>query len=532
MKTRFFLVFAVFIALYGGICARLYAVQIHGNDLFTEEARGSQADTQGIAERGQIFFTDRSGSDVPVALVKDYPSIFVSPRDVQDPGAAASLTAPIVHMDAGELAKKIAEKKEEGSEYLLLLPRATDEEVVQIENLKLKGVSIENRQGRYYPFKELGAHVVGFVDKRGETRTPEGLYGIEKMFDAELARGEEVHLTIDRAIEDTAEGLLENLVAEYGAAGGTIIVQNPKTGEILAMASNPTFDPNEYNQAELKNFLNPAVQLIYEPGSVFKPLTLAAGLDSGALTPETAFVDTGSFTLNGMTIHNFEDRVYGKITMREMIQNSINTGAIYAERLTGHQTFYKYLSAFGFTEKTGVSLPGEIVSNLRNLVRKDVRAIDFGTAAYGQGVSVTPLAMINAFSALANDGVLMKPYILKSEKPEVVHRVVKPETAKTVREILASTVVKNRVAVIPNYNIAGKTGTAFIADPKSGRYTEEMIHTFIGFAPATDPKFTVLVKLERPAHGEAAGLTVVPTFKKLAEFLLNYYHIPPDNLEQ
>lgn len=531
MKARFFVVFAGFALIFGGLSTRLYALQIHGNaNIFGRTKGSNESILPTISARGQIFFTDRSGGEVAVAIVKDYPSLFVSPRDIIDPGAAASLIAPIVGMDAQELSDQIEKKKAEGGEYLLLVPRAEREQVEAVENLKLKGLSIEERQGRYYPYQQLASHVVGFVDKRGESRAPEGLYGIEKYYNDALSRGEDKHLTIDRAIQNHAEGLLEDLLEKYGATEGTIVVQNPTSGAILAMVTKPDFDPNEYNNFPIKNFINPAVQLIYEPGSVIKPITLAAGIDAGAITPESTYVDTGSVTLNGMTIHNFENKVYGKITMRDMIQNSINTGAIHAERVLGHEKFYSALQNFGFNEKTGVDLPGEVNNNIRNLARKDVRAIDFGTAAYGQGISVTPIALITAYSAIANGGVLMRPYITEEIGSETVRRVLKESTTKTIREILSSTVVKNRVAAIPNYNVAGKTGTAFIADAKTGKYTDQMIHTFVGFAPATSPQFTILVKLERPAHGEAAGETVVATFKKLAEFMLNYYHIAPDNI--
>lgn len=531
MKLRFFLVFAVFALIFGGLSTRLYTLQIHGNaNIFGRTAGSNENILPTISARGQIFFTDRSGGEVAVAIVKDYPSLFVSPRDIIDPGAGASLIAPIVGMDATELAEQIEKKKSEGREYLLLTPRAEKAQVEAVETLKLKGLSIEERQGRYYPYRQLASHVVGFVNKSGESRAPEGLYGIEKYYNDALSGGEDKHLTIDRAIQNHAEGLLEDLLKNYGATEGTIIVQNPTSGAILAMATKPDFDPNEYNNFPIKNFINPAVQLIYEPGSVIKPITLAAGIDTGALTPETTYVDTGSVTLNGKTVRNFENKIYGKITMREMIQSSVNTGAIHAERILGHERFYRALQDFGFNEKTGIDLPGEVNNNIRNLVRKDVRAIDFATAAYGQGISVTPISLVTAYSAIANGGILMRPYITEEMGFETVRRVLKESTTEIIRGILALAVVKNRVATIPNYHIAGKTGTAFIADPKSGKYTDQMIHTFVGFAPATNPQFTILVKMERPARGEAAGLTVVSTFKKLAEFILSYYRIAPDNV--
>lgn len=541
MKWRFVFVFIIFLTLYTAVSARLYFIQVHQNDILARaygirniffpngEGEGKLSDLKG---RGQIFFTDRSGTDVAIALVKKYPSIFISPKEIEDPESVSRAISQIIDIEEQELREKIIEKKKQGSEYLILVERAERSQVLAVQDLKIKGLSIEETPGRFYPFENLGSHLVGYVEKNQDSYLTRGLYGIEQFYDEELSEGEDLYLTIDRAIQDHSESLLERLVNDYGAEGGTIIIQNPKSGAILTMASKPDFDPNEYNKYDIGNFLNPAVQLIYEPGSVFKPFTLSAGLDTGKLTPETTYTDIGSVTLNGKTVHNFENRVYGKITMREMIQNSVNTGAIFAERTVGHDDFYKYLKNYGFTESTDIDLPGEIPGNLRNLVRKDVRAIDFATAAYGQGVAVTPILLISAYSALANDGILMKPFIIKGTEPEAIRRVIKKETADTITDILASAVVKNYVAVIPNYNVAGKTGTAFLVDPNTGKYSEEMIHTFVGYAPATDPQFVVLVKLVRPAHGESAGVTVVPTFKRLAEFLLSYYHIPPDNQKE
>jgi cell division protein FtsI/penicillin-binding protein 2 len=536
MKFRPTVIFILFLCVYAAVSARLYFVQVYDNQDILPRSGAAEGKTQSTSDsslenRGQIFFTDRSGTNTSVAIIKSYPAVFISPRDTENIPAVASLMAELFGQDAKALEVKITEQKKAEKENLPVADRISDEAVRRIQDAKLKGINIREELDRYYPFRELGSHVVGFVDNARDSVDPKGLYGIEKSYNEKLAQGEDVYLTIDRGIQNHAEALLEEVVTNFHADTGTVIVMNPKTGEILAMASKPDFDPNEYGKSDMKNYLNPAVQLQYEPGSVIKPLTLSAGIDTGTVTPSTTYVDTGSVTLNGLTIHNFRDEIHGKITMQQMIEQSINTGAIYAERLAGNKNFYNYLTAFGLSEKTGVELPGEINGNLRNLVRKDVRAIDFATAAYGQGISITPLELISAYAAIANDGVLMRPYIIKDTKPEVVRRVIKSETAKTISNILVSAVEKNRVAVIPQYHIAGKTGTAFIADPKTGKYDENaMAHSYLGFAPASDPKFVILVKVERPKNAEAAGATAAPVFKKLAEFMLNYYHIPPDNI--
>lgn len=275
----------------------------------------------------------------------------------------------------------------------------------------------------------------------------------------------------------------------------------------------------------MKNFLNPIIQYVYEPGSVFKPLTMAAGIDSGAFTPETTFIDKGSVTLNGKTILNWDKKANGKITMTEVIEGSVNTGAVFAEQKVGHKTFTAYVKKFGLGENTGIDLPDEVSGSINNLERKEARDIDFATASFGQGVSVTPIQMISAFSALANGGVLMRPFITEETSPTIVRRVVSGETATKVTGMMESAVEKAKIAAIQNFRIAGKTGTAFI--PERGKYSDELIQTFVGFFPVSDPKATILIKLDKP-NAPLAGMTVVPAFRELAAFVINHYNIPPD----
>jgi len=341
--------------------------------------------------------------------------------------------------------------------------------------------------------------------------------------------GEDVYLTIDRNIQFQAEKILSELISEYSAEGGTVIIQNPKTGEILAMTSKPDFNPNNYGEFDIGRFLNPAVQAIYEPGSIFKVITMAAGIDSGKITPNTTYVDTGEVTLNGKTIKNWDLKAYGEVTMTRVIERSINTGAVFAQRAMGKDIFYDYLVKFGFKEKKGIELPGEIVGSLRPL-EYDPRDINFATASFGQGISVTPIGLLTALSAIANDGVMMKPYINANSEPEVIREVISPHSARLVQEIMVSAVEKAEIPRIKGYNVAGKTGTAQIPNFYTGGYTDEVINTYIGFAPAYDPAVTVFVKLNKPAGAPLAGLTVVPAFRELTHFVLNYYGISPDDV--
>jgi cell division protein FtsI/penicillin-binding protein 2 len=429
-------------------------------------------------------------------------------------------------LDESKLEKDFSNKK---SLFKLLKDKADDSMLASVRSLNIKGIYTDTKQYRYYPFNELASSLIGFVGVNENASEPIGLYGIEKMYNETLARGDQISFTIDREIQAKAEQTLEELLVAHNGSNATIVVQEPTTGKILALANKPSFNPNEYEDSSTQNFMNTAVQYVYEPGSVFKPFTMSAGIDSGAITPDTTYVDTGSVTLNGATIRNWDLKAHGKVTMTNAIELSLNTATVFAEQKTGHKTFYEYLKRYGFGELSGIDLPDEVRGSIKNLERKEVRDVDYATAAYGQGVSLTPIQLITAFSAIANGGILMRPYVRTNETPYVVRRVIKKETADKVRMMMESAVDKARIAAIPNYHVAGKTGTAFIPDFKRGGYTEDLIQTFVGFAPATNPKFVILIKLDKP-NKELAGLTVVPAFKTFAQFILNYYNIPPDRI--
>lgn len=528
MAFRFLVLSVGFAFLFSLAGFNLYRLQVDQGARYVEIAQARLEAMEALElRRGQIFFTDRSGTAIPVALNRDYPVVYASPREVGDLEETAASLAPIVGWREDELLRALGNRD---SLFKLLVERAKPEVTDAVTDLNAKGIYVGEKQYRHYPFLSLAAHTIGFVGVNASNPEPRGLYGIEKLENEALAGGADVRFTIDRNLQAEAEGALARLIPEFKATGGTIIIEEPRTGKILALANAPGFDPNRYSQYPVGSFMNPAVQLVYEPGSVMKPLTMAAGIDAGVLTPETTFVDLGSVTLNGKTIRNFDGKAYGKVTMRDVIERSINTGSIYAEGLVGHTRFLEYLRRFGFGEVTGVDLPDEIPGSLKNLTEKDARAVDFATASFGQGTAVTPLQLVNAFAAIANGGLLMRPFVGAAWEPTVVRRAVSPETARAVADMMESAVRVNRIAAIPGYGVAGKTGTALIPDFTRGGYTNELIHTYVGFAPVSDPRFVILVKLDRPQVGELAGLTVVPTFRELAQFLLSYYNVPPDRL--
>ncbi len=530
MTIRFFSLISIFTLLFVGLGFNLYHLQIQkGTEYVTRAEARDEALTHLTLRRGQIFFTDRNNEKIPVALNRDEPVIYVVPKEIKDIEETAGQISDLLNIDRATIREAL---KNKNTLFKLLIDKASDEEVQKVQGTHIEGLYTDTKQYRFYPFEELGSQVLGFVGLNETHSVPTGLYGMEKMNDTTLAKGNDIALTIDRNLQAQAEQLLQKLIKNNDATGGTIIIQEPYTGKILTFANAPSFNPNSYKGASLQSFLNPGIQYLYEPGSVFKPLTMSAGIDTGAITPDTTFVDKGFVKLNGKTIKNANSKVYGKVTMTQVIENSINTGSVFAEQQTGNGVFYDYLKRFGFGDKTGAGFPDEISGSLKNLERKDARAVDFATASFGQGTGVTPIQLVNAFSAIANRGVLMKPFVDTEGKPTVVRRVIKEETAEKVIKMMEAAVKKANVTTIPGYNIAGKTGTALIPDFKKGGYSDELIHTFVGMVPSTNPRVVMLLKLDRPKVGELAGLTVVPGFKELAQFVINYYTIPPDVISE
>ncbi len=542
MKWRITSLIFIFGILYLVLIFNIYNLQFEKRDYYLARAM-SQQETNGVIEptRGNIYFADINNNLIQAALNKEYSTIFAVPKEIRDVKTAAQSLSEIIDRPKEEL-EKILNKPNDP--YELLLQKANSEQIKKIKNLDIynKGIYIGSNFLRFYPFGDLASHILGFISpqNKNEVKSLEyqnieiGRYGVESYFNDILTgkpnetAGNNIILTIDREIQNQAEKILKKLIEQYQAVGGTVIVEEPQTGKILAMGSFPNFDPNNYSKFNIEKFLNPAVQAVYEPGSVFKLITMSAGIDSGKITPETTYIDTGSVILNSKTIKNADLKIYGKQTMNGVIEHSINTGAVFAEQKTGDDIFYNYLIKFGFDKTTGIFLPGEVKGNINNL--KNGRDIDFATASFGQGVAVTPIELINAISAIANGGILMKPLILSNDKPQVIRRVISSETAKAVTGMMVSSVEKNKIAAISNYSVAGKTGTALVPDFSKVGYTDQVINTFVGFAPASQPKFIILIKLDKPAGGPLAGLTVVPAFRELAQFILNYYNIAPDRL--
>jgi len=542
MRVRLVIVISILVLAYSFLLFNLYSIQVLHSAIYRSRAE-SQYAASGIlkAPRGGIFFTDKEGNSLPAVLNKDFPVIYSVPKIIEDASEASNLLAPILGVPIAELNKKFSKKDDL---YKLLLKKASPETLSKVEELKIKGIYTDIESDRFYPFRTLMAQVLGFVAPDKNSDGESGRYGLESFYEKNLSgkigeasgkvivpkKGEDLNLTIDPNIQIEAQKIATRLVSTFKAKAGSVIVEDPKTGKILAMESLPSFDPNEYGQFGLESFLNPTIQTIFEPGSVFKVITMAAGLDAGKITPGTTYVDTGVLKVSGREIKNWDLRAHGKLTMTNVIEKSINTGAAFAERQTGHSIFKSYLDKFGFSEKTGIDLPGELSGDIKRL-KPGAPEVAFATASFGQGVAVTQLEMINAFSSIANDGRLMRPYINSSLEPKEIRQVISANSAELVTNMMVSAVDKAGVGHIKGYSLAGKSGTAQVPDFKKGGYaSNKVIDTYIGFGPTTDPRFVILIKLDEPEGAPLAGATVVPAFRDLAQFILNYYNIPPDRI--
>jgi len=538
--SRLLIVEVFFLIAFVILGVRIYSLQISNNNYYAEKAQAQQGSMKNDLLRKPIYFTDKFDNNIPVVLNKEFYIIFAVPKEIKNDVQVAKSLSPIVGIDYNELIKRFSNKK---NLYSLLISKATDVQVEEIRKVNIKGIYIRNKFFRYYPYGSMGAQLLGFASLSNNRNAGlSGKYGVEKEFNTWLNGNGDVnfpkyikykdglHLTIDINIQAESEKVLENLIEKFQAKRGSVIVEDPYSGKILAMVSLPSFNPNDYYNFPVKDFMNPNIEYVYEAGSVFKIFTMSAGINTGAITPETKYYDSGLDIIDGRSIRNWDLKAHGIQTMTNVLEKSLNTGAIFAEKKTGNKVFTSYIKKYGFGKKTDILLPGEVTGDISNL--NHGREINYATASFGQGVSVTPIQLITAVAVTANGGLLMKPIILQDEKSEVVRRVISNETANKVSKMLISAVDKAYVARIPNYKVAGKTGTANIPNFVSGGYTKNVIDTYVGYAPVSNPKFVLLVKLDKAKGNPLGGRTVVPAFRKIARFILNYYNVPPDRIEK
>lgn len=553
---RINLILVLVFLLGAAVIGRLFHIQVLNYQKWRAWAQGQQKIFSEVkGERGEIFFQDGA----PLATNQRSFFVYAAPNEIENPEGTVKTLSPILALDENIVLEKL--KKE--SFFELIKKKLSEEEVSRLKGINLPGIYLKEEIVRYYPQESLASQVIGFLDVDGQ-----GQYGVEGSYD-EILRGKEgvlesekgpagflindknsviengfdIFLTLDYNIQFKAEKLLEETAESLRFEEGEIIVSDPETGEILALANFPSFNPNKYSEVpDLAVFQNSSIQKIFEPGSVIKPITMASALEEEKITPQTVYVDEGFLKISGYTIYNYDKRTWGKRTMTEVLEKSINTGAVFAERQVGNNVFQDYLEKFGIFEPTGIDLQGEVFSKNKEL--KKGYEINFATAAFGQGLEMTSLQFVRAFSVIANGGKLVKPYIvekileknkIKETQPEIQNpSVISQKTATQLTAMLIS-VTENgfaKGARVPGYYIAGKTGTAQIPWGALGinrkGYSDKTIQSFIGFAPALDPQFLILVKLKDPKVPAAAS-SAVGIFQKLAKYIIDLRRIPPDH---
>jgi cell division protein FtsI (penicillin-binding protein 3)/stage V sporulation protein D (sporulation-specific penicillin-binding protein) len=529
MKTRTLIISIAAIAAYVFLLFRISELQLSKSGYYTARAASEQSASAAAAMgRGSIFFTNADGTTLPVAVEQYFPTIYAVPTTVKDAAEAANELAPILNVPAATLQTMLSKPNDN---YELLIAKAPSSTAAAVEALNLPGIYVDQEPFRYYPLGTVAAQVVGFVGPNATTTGVSGHYGIEGYYNNQLASGQNIVLTIDPNIQIESEKILQGLVSANDATAGSVIVEDPATGKILAMGAYPTFDPNDYASSSLTDFMNPNIQSVYEPGSIFKLLTMAAGINSGKLTSSTTYDDKGYVNVDGAHITNYNLTTHGPYgpgtTMTEVIQHSINTGAIFAENTMGNDIFKAHMLKFRINQKTGIDLPGEIAGTM-NILKPNPVQVDYDTVAYGQGVTVTPIELITAIGMLANHGVMMRPYINAAAQPKAIGQLVSASTAEEVTQMGVAAVDLADVASINGYSLAGKTGSAFIPNFLTGGYTTQLVDSYIGYGPTTDPKFIALIRLSGVPETSLAAETVVPAWRELAQYIINYYNIPPD----
>ncbi len=561
-RWRLLLFLAFLIILAGIIIGRLFYIQVLNHKLYQSWALGQQAGFKEVTgERGQIFSENSKESDgksgsgaiKSLAINKDKWLVAAVPKKIKDKAAAALILSKAL----GQPLQALLSKLDRADSYIIIKKDLSDQELKTLQSANIEGLSLENNPGRYYPEESMAAQTIGFLGG-GQT----GQYGLEGYYDDVLKGkegiqsdqkglglignqnqsqdldGSDLYLTLDYNIQFQAESLLKEVQKNLDITSGQIIVIKPDSGRILALANFPSFDVNQYSKEKsLAIFQDSAVQKLFEPGSVFKPFTMAMALQEGKVTPETTFVDSGAVKIGPDTVSNFSHEKYGRQNMSGILEKSINTGAVFLSQLVGHHTFLDYMDKFGFAQKTDVDLQGEVYSKNDRL--RSGSDFGFATASFGQGIEMTPIQLVRGFSMFANGGRLVKPYVVQrivhgsdsqQTQPELSQPLISATTVAEVNQMLINVVDHGfgDGAKIPGYYLAGKTGTAEVPfENKKGYYTDRTIQSFIGYGPALKPEFLILVKLDDPKVPKSA-LSAVPVFKKLAQYIINYWQIPPD----
>jgi len=563
-----FLALLIFFIIAGLIFVlRLAKLQIIDHQIYKVLA-SNQHDLRAklLPQRGRIFVRDRlDGKLYPLAANREAWQVYAVPKNMSDHVRVAHELSAVLGLPDVDLIEQLTRNPEDP--YEVIAKDVPYETVQKLKEMRLEGVGFVSYDARMYPEKNMGGQIIGLVtaDEQGYLV---GKYGLESNYQEYLAGragsffgekdatgkrivsadakfreavdGSDIVVTLDRAIQYKACERIKKGVLDYEADTGTVIIMDPETGAIMAMCSYPDFDPG--NLKEVKDvavFNNPAVFVSYEPGSVFKAVTLAAGMEAEKINPNTTYVDKGVEEIDDYKIKNSDNKAHGVQTMQQVLEKSLNTGPIFVQRQLGKQLFYEFVQKFGFGQKTNLGLSPEAAGNISSLEKKgDIFA---ATASFGQGITATPIQLVAAYGAMANQGKLMRPYIVseivhpdgtrESIEPQEMGQPISPRTARLISGMLVS-VIENghgQSARLPGYWVAAKTGTAQVAKTGGLGYEAGKINaTMLGYAPAEDPAFVMLVKFDNPRKAAWAEECAAPVFGDLAGYVLSYLGVKPD----
>jgi cell division protein FtsI/penicillin-binding protein 2 len=544
---------------------RLYMLQIVRGNAYAAQAEDQYTYTSSnLFNRGTIYFTDRDGSHPTAADLNTGYILAINPSLLSNPADTYASLAKIINLDQQDFmshADRTDDPYEEITDHISI------EDTKKIRALGLTGVTLYPERWRNYPAGTLGSNAVGFLAEIDNELTGAG--GIELAYDDVLSRSNEeesvnffaqafsdikqrfssspshkegdVYLTIDPQVQLELERAITATQKEWSSKQTAGIIIDPQTGEILAMAATPGYDPNDISAADPKALFDPLVEGVYEMGSIIKAVTMAAALDAKVVTPNTTYNDTGTVMVSGRRISNYDFVARGVIPMQQILSQSLNVGAVFLQQRLGNQLFTDYLKRFGLFEKSGIDLPGEpnnLVGNLKN--GPDVA---YATASFGQGAAFTPMSTVRALAALGNGGVLITPHIVSEIRyqdgtvkkinypKDKLPRAISPATSETVSRMLV-TVMDEALAggddSLEHHSIALKTGTAQVVNPSGGYYTDRYNHTYFGYLPAYDPHYLIFLMNLEPHGALYASHTLTEPFMDLTNFLISYYNVPPD----
>ncbi len=551
MRTRLLLLF--FVLIFCGVIIRLFDLQIVNP--FRSSTDPYLQTRKIYPERGRIF--DRNGN--PVVLNQNSYQLYVEPQKIHNLSLVEHELAQALHTDDASIAARI-----DPSKVWVAVQSGIEENTKNaIDALHLGGVGFNYQMKRYYPEASLSAHLLGFVGKNS-TNDDVGYFGLEGFYDKDLKglpgfveterdvlgrpiligtqrrldseNGRDLQLAIDKSVQEIIKRNLKQALDRYKAKNGCIITVNPMTMEVLGLVCLPDYDNSKYFNYTENDFQNPAISQLYEPGSVFKPLIMAAAIQEKKIKPDDIYNESGPVQIGQYQIQTWDNKYEGKITMTRILEKSSNVGMVYVGQKLGNDTLYSYLQKYGFGQQTGIDLQGEASGYLYS--QSQWYPIDYSTVSFGQGIAVTPIQMIRAFASLVNGGKLMRPMVVKkiispndvsTIQPKVVRTVISDQTSKIITKMLVSAVEHGEVnwSRPSGYTFGGKTGTAQI--PIQGHYDpSKTIASFIGFAPAYNPKFMTLVILQEPQTSIWGSETAAPVFFDIAKELIVYYNITPD----